>query len=114
MEIKRPGEPVGKTELDQIRDYVLYLKERLGETTARKFATDLEGYLIVDSFSKGLHEHIKLMEHAKIFTLTWNDLLKDARRSYKEYYRIIKGRAPSNDPRMEALREWDMSKKPRD
>jgi hypothetical protein len=108
VEIKRPGERMGTDELDQTRDYVLYLRRHIGQTSDPRYEIhDVEGYLIVDSVSDDLRELIGIMKGAKIFVIKWDDLLRSACHRYQQYYRIVKERAPSDDPRMEALRELE-------
>jgi hypothetical protein len=108
VEIKRPGERMGTDELDQTRDYVLYLRRHIGQTSDPRYEIhDVEGYLIVDSVSDDLRELIGIMKGANIFVIKWDDLLRSACHRYQQYYRIVKERAPSDDPRMEALRELE-------
>lgn len=103
VEVKRPSEPVGVKELDQIKDYVFYLQEHLSKTTDIRSSIDhVHGHLIGGYFTVNAR-YVEKMTSWDVFTATWDDLVRNARRSYRDYFDILRGRAPPDHPRMQAL-----------
>ncbi|MGI9077533.1 MAG: ATP-binding protein [Gemmatimonadaceae bacterium] len=106
VEVKRPDQLVGRKEFDQLRDYVLFLRQKLqGESTdpAHKRAL-VKGLLIADRVRQGDEGHGKTGQDAGVFDIrTWGNLLTTTEAMHKEFLDVVKMRAPSDDPRMKGL-----------
>ena len=106
VEAKRPGALVGRKEFDQVRDYVLFLRQKLqNESTdpATRRAT-VRGLLIADRVRTGDEGHGKAGQDADLFDIrTWDNLLATTETMHKEFLDVIKDRAPVDDPRMQDL-----------
>ncbi|MFH0802649.1 MAG: ATP-binding protein [bacterium] len=106
VEVKRPGNLVGRKEFDQLRDYILFLRRRLQEesTDPDHRRTLVRGLLIADRIRDNDKEHAKSHQDAGTFDIrTWSNLLTTTEALHKEFLDVIKLRAPVNDPRMQAL-----------
>jgi Histidine kinase-, DNA gyrase B-, and HSP90-like ATPase len=106
VEAKRPGDLVGRTEFDQLRDYVLFLRRKLQEesTDPAHKRTVVKGLLIADRVRPGDEGHAKTGQDAAVFDVrTWTNLLTTAEAMHKEFLDVVKKRAPSDDPRMKDL-----------
>lgn len=106
VETKRPGDIVGRVEFDQIRDYVLFLRRRLQDeaTNPADKRAVVQGLLIADRVRPGDEGHGKAGHDAGLFdTRTWGNLLTAAETMHKEFFDVVKMRAPSGDPRIEDL-----------
>jgi hypothetical protein len=106
VEAKRPGDLVGREELDQLRDYVAFLQRKLQEEStdpAHRRAT-VRGLLIYGRIRPGDEQHAKIHEKSGVFDLrTWDNLLSTAEAMHKDFLDVVKLRAPADDPRMQAL-----------
>jgi Histidine kinase-, DNA gyrase B-, and HSP90-like ATPase len=106
VEAKRPGDLVGRVEFDQLRDYVLFLRQKLQEesTDPAHKRTVVKGLLIADRVRQGDEGHRKTGQDSGVFDVrTWSNLLTTAETMHKEFLDVVKTRAPSDDPRMKAL-----------
>lgn len=113
IELKRPGEKIGGSELQQTFEYVYYLrdwvkkgnpKKLTGVTiTPRRIIGFLIGYDIKnDPIVRG---QIELYDKDGIHVCKWTDLLMAAREDHEKFLKIIKRRAPKDDPRILDLQE---------
>lgn len=110
IELKRPGDPAGIEEMDQIRDYVFYVRKRAKkEATAGCLKKEIiEGLLICGNPSDGTEEHIDGLRKTGINVWTWDYLLRTAETLHKDFLEVIKERAKEkspDDPRIKALEE---------
>ena len=48
---------------------------------------------------------IKRLERDGIFALKWNDVLRRTREDHEEFLKIVKAKAPKDDPRIVELEE---------
>jgi len=104
VELKRPGEVVGKEELDQIRDYVFFLREERDKSNYPETRVDrIGGILVYSDMGRGTSELIKSLEQSGIHVRTWMNLLETAERLHREFLDVVKGRAPADDPRIMEL-----------
>jgi len=106
VEAKRPDDLVGRTEFDQLRDYVLFLRRKLQEEStdpAHKRAL-VKGLLIGDRVRPGDEGHGRAGQDAGVFDIrTWQNLLTTTEAMHKEFLDVVKMRAPIDDPRMKEL-----------
>ena len=109
VEVKRPGLKIGVDELRQLEDYLIYLREKNAESnTDRAMTMKFTGVLIygsMDSAGQALAERMRKSGDALI--VTWDGLLTTAKRLHREFFDLMVSRAPSGDPRIEALNELD-------
>ena len=105
VEVKRPGAAVGREELDQIEDYVLFLRKRLQEDAdEQNRRVTVEGLLIADSVREDVKMHAQARQQSRVFDIrTWDNLLASTETLHEEFLDVVKERAPSDDPRMEDL-----------
>jgi histidine kinase/DNA gyrase B/HSP90-like ATPase len=100
VEVKRPSKPIGKKEVSQITDYVLYLREQApGRPGAPHF---YEGVLVGHHLTP---EGIRWRDFAAkdgILVRSWQELLDVAERIHREFLAIMKKRVP-DDARVQAL-----------
>ncbi|MCF6378162.1 ATP-binding protein [Nocardioides KLBMP 9356] len=105
VEVKRPGDRAGVTELRQLEDYLMYLRRRNDEVTGgRSKRHRISGVLIhsrMDEDGRELAE--RLAKGGDAIIVTWDSLLETARRLHGEFFDLMVSRAPSDDPRVEAL-----------
>jgi hypothetical protein len=113
IELKRPGELAGRQELSQIATYVDYLRTWASTTTTQGVLgqninpQDIRGYLIAYDYGTDstLTPEIKRLEKDGIFILKWDDVLRRTREEHAEYLKIVKAKAPKDDPRIKELEE---------
>jgi len=108
VEIKRPGDQVGKRELDKLNSYVYFLKNRLIEKRLDQEIkrTSVTGLLICEDVRD--QDRLYAQDMQKMGALrVWRfeDLLEATLAMHRDYLRTVKGRAPSNDPRIQELDE---------
>lgn len=105
VETKRPGALVGRDEFDKLRDYVLFLRQKLQEEAdVENRRTTVRGLLIADRIRPGDELHAKNYQDSGVFDIRkWNNLLTSARTLHDEFLNLMKERAPANDPRLESL-----------
>ena len=107
VETKRPGDLVGRKEFDQLRDYVLFLQEKLqSEADEANQRTTVGGLLIADRIRDGDKGHAQHHQRTGAFEIrSWNNLLTSAETLHRGFFDVVKERAPADDPRMKNLLE---------
>ena len=105
VETKRPGMTIGREEFDQLRDYVLFLKEKLQQNADEEHRrTTVRGLLIADDIRSADHMHAQTHQNAGTLDIrTWPNLLSSTETLHEEFLNAVKTRAPSDDPRMKSL-----------
>jgi len=104
VEVKRPGEEARREELRQLQDYVHYLRDREREQTdPHRSRRSVTGYLVCGSVVSEAGRLADEMAPHGVFVRTWRGLLDTARDGHREFLRVAKMRAPSEDPRIQAL-----------
>ena len=94
IEIKRPGDTAGKKELQQISDYVHFLREYSHNTTDPQNNIDVEGTLIASKIDSRQSEFVKTLRASRIYVMDWDTLLRRAKSLYKNYLDLIVQRNP--------------------
>ena len=113
IELKRPGESVGLEELDQIRNYVFYLREWLDTTNTEELigrnitGGDVKGYLLCYDIKSGpvVRRQQGALERDGIKVWKWYVVLMKTEDEHREFLDIVKSRAPEDDPRIKELEE---------
>ncbi|MXZ48965.1 MAG: hypothetical protein F4Z13_06960 [Candidatus Dadabacteria bacterium] len=106
IDVKRPGLLVGRDEFDQIRNYVLFLRRILQKqsTDSEHGRSLVKGLLIADRIREDDREHGQMGQDSGVFDIrTWQSLLMGAEAMHKEFFNVVKMRAPFDDPRMKEL-----------
>jgi len=112
VEVKRPGENIGKKEIRQVVDYVDYLKKNeKGTSDSERPKRMVQGYLIAGGINDDAVPERERAYGSGVFMRTWDALLKTAREAHKQYFDIVKRRAPKGDPRIVNLEEPNKKKK---
>jgi len=104
VELKRPGDTSGLKELGQLEGYVDYLTSREKENTDPHGLTrKVSGCLVYTKMLKGTEEKVDRLRRDGMYIVTWDKLLETTERLHREYLRIVKSRAPEDDPRVQQL-----------
>ena len=116
VEIKRPGDQVGKQELDKLNRYVYFLKNKLieGPLDSEKKRTSITGLLVCEDIRN--QDRLYAQDMQKMGALrVWRfeDLLEATLAMHRDYLQVVKDRASSSDPRIQALDEIGASLVPR-
>jgi len=112
IELKRPGDTAGTEEMDKIRDYVFYVRNRAKkEASAGSLKKEIvEGLLICGKVADGTEQHVEMLRLNGIRVWEWDYLLRTAETLHREFLDIVKDRArvkSPDDPRIKALEETD-------
>ena len=100
IEIKRPGERIGRKEIRQLEDYVDFLAKENRKITKKEDQKTFFGYLIGSEFSDDTAGLRDRAANAGITVTTWDALLRAAENAHRDFYKAMKQRAPKDDPRM--------------
>jgi hypothetical protein len=112
VEVKRPGDVVGKKELRQLTDYVDFLQKEEGQSTDPQHPRrTVCGYLVAHSVKPEATAERDRLEPHRIFVRPWEVLLRTARETHRHFMGVAKRRAPAEDPRIKALEVDDGSKR---
>ena len=86
IELKRPEVAIGKKELDQLRDYVVFIKEKL-KTSGQFSNTPVYGYLICEKIQKlaPIDTMIDDMKGSGRFVIKYTDLASYAEKLHAEF-----------------------------
>ncbi len=105
VELKHPGEVVGKTELDQLRDYVYFLREQLIDAPVdnEKKRTTVSGLFICREIRKCDRRYAEDMKGMEIKVWLYQDLLRSTLQMHRHLLTVVKDRAPADDPRIAEL-----------
>ncbi len=104
VEFIRPGLEIDKDHLDRINYYVMDIRSSLDKETSGTIKYLENAYLIADSKkdSELIHKRIKQLEGEGILVMTWNTLIEEALRQWKDYLGLLKQRHP-DDKRIQDL-----------
>ena len=116
VDLKRPTVKVGMKELQQIQEYVMFLREETKKTTQPELRIDHVGGMLIYSdiaTGSGVGTMIDSLAKEGVYIVRWRDLLRKTETLHKDFLDVIKGRAPAGDPRIEALEEVSTKKPPK-
>ncbi|WP_309892807.1 ATP-binding protein [Archangium sp.] len=103
VEVKRPGDLVGRTELRQVQDYVHYLQKYSAGSNEPGRTRIVEGVLVYSRLDEEAVTLKQSLAHEGIYVRSWDNLLQMAETLHREFLRVVKGRAPADDPRVKDL-----------
>lgn len=112
VEAKRPNALVGREEFNQLGDYVHYLRSQLIDAASPAHRRTLvKGLLIADRIRPGDEAHCREKETAGTFERrTWENLLHTTKSMHEDFLKVVKARAPADDPRIMQLDEAQAEK----
>jgi RecB family endonuclease NucS len=104
VEVKRPDFTASKRELHQLSDYVEWVRKKEGQTNdPERPARSVSGYLVAGRLHPDATGERDRLHTDQMFFRTWEQMLRTARESHRDFFDIVKKRAPKGDPRIEAL-----------
>jgi hypothetical protein len=105
LELMRPGKPEDYDHVSRLNRYVSRIKTHINdnETSIIFKGKSVYGLLIADEPSKdpSLGE-TKIAFKNNLESITWNGLFESVKANYREYYDLLKNKAPE-DPRLKGL-----------
>jgi hypothetical protein len=104
VEVKRPGLTIGATEVQQIIDYVTYLRSQAPTSGQARHPNFYEGVLVGHHVSPGGERWRDVAANSGVTVRPWSELLDVAERIHREFLEAVKQRAPE-DPRVQDLPE---------
>lgn len=101
IEIKRPSEKADVDDFAQLNKYMVLLNSYFDKHVSDRDKPKIDGLLVAGEL---LPEGRNAWESYKdIDFKSWPKLLERAKNMHNEYFKIVKSRAPEDDPRMEDL-----------
>lgn len=110
VEVKRPSKPIGKKEVQQLMDYVSFLRQHAPATEGRP--NYYSGILIGHHVTEQGRQWEPMAKSSDVLVRTWAELFDAAERIHKEFLAVVKQRAPENDPRLRTIEQVDEAEKP--
>ena len=107
VELKRPGELVGREELRQLEDYVDFFRGEQAGVTAPGERRQVIGFFVYGRMRPGSEELIARLTNSGIFIEPWEKLWQDAERLHRDYLDVMRSRADSEDSRIVGLDALD-------
>lgn len=91
VELKRPGHAVGKDDLEQLREYCLFMEENKGGTDSQYSLHKIFGYMICENEQKSKAYDIRRekLAEAGMFVLKYSELLSVARRINEDFLKKL-------------------------
>lgn len=112
VEVKRPGKKVSVTELQQIQGYVAFLREHSKKITQPELRTSsINGMLIYSDIADDTTSLRESLKNDGIYVMDWGSLLRRTKSLHEDFLKIVKNRAPANDPRITSLEDINGKKK---
>ncbi len=104
LEFMRPGLEIDHDHIDRIDTYVTELRIRLRKQTGSTIKRLDYAYIVADSNkdSELVSEKIREKAEKGIFFLTWEGLIQESIKQWKDYLEMLKARYPS-EPRIQNL-----------
>ena len=107
VELKRPGELVGRDELRQLEDYVDFFRNEQSGVTGPGERRQVIGFLVYGRMRPDNDELIARMMNSGMFIEPWDKLWQDAERLHRDYLEVMRSRANAEDSRIARLDEFD-------
>ena len=109
LELMRPGVPEDYDHVMRLNRYVTRIQSSVNENKAAENfgGKSVFGLLIADLPSKDSSlGDTKIALRNNLESITWNGLFNDVKANYKEYYELLRSKAPE-DPRLQGLVNLD-------
>jgi hypothetical protein len=101
VEVKRPSHTIAKKDVQQIIDYVSFLRQSAPGTAGSP--NIYSGILIGHHLSEDGRRWAGEAEKSDIRIRTWEELMDVAERIHKDFLAVVRKRAPEGDPRLLSL-----------
>jgi len=110
VEVKRPSHTIAKNDVQQIMDYVSFLRQSAPGPagTPNIYSGMLIGHHLSDDGRRWAGE----AEKSGILIRTWDELMDVAERIHKDFLAVVRQRAPEGDPRLQSLDQKPETLKP--
>ena len=112
VEVKRPQRMIPLREIQKFASYVDYLREHRDKTTKPGKQVRVSGMLIATGFGAGTGAEIERLANADMYVITWEQILLDAKSNHSDLFRVVRDRAPKEDPRIQALETIELEVEP--
>jgi RecB family endonuclease NucS len=106
VEVKRPGQPIGKREVEQILDYVRYLRQQAPTTGQERAPAYYEGVLVGHHLTEEGLGWAQLAAPNGVSVRPWNELFDVAERIHRVYLEVVTAKA-GDDVRVSGLGNLD-------
>lgn len=101
VELKRPGESVGREELYQLSGYVDALTDHLTNDPGQ--AWNVYGFLVYHEMKAEANNEVKRLKNAGMYIERWDMLWVNAERLHRDYYNVMRSRVDDDDIRVPPL-----------
>ena len=95
VELKRPGESVGREELSQLSGYVDALRRYV--TNDPKKQRIVYGFLVYHQMQDGAMGEIERLQKDGMYIERWDTIWADAKRLHQDYYEVMRSRVADDD-----------------
>jgi RecB family endonuclease NucS len=106
VEVKRPGQTIGKREVEQILDYVRYLRQQAPTTGQERAPAYYEGVLVGHHLSEEGLGWAQIAANSGVTVRPWNELFDVAERIHRVYLEVVTAKA-GDDVRVSGLADLD-------
>jgi len=106
VELKRPGDSVGRKELEQVTEYVYHLRDELqeGSTMTEHARPIVKGLLVADRVRQEADRWARTYQNDGVMDIrTWRNLLTTTETLHEDYLNAVTKRAPQDDPRIQDI-----------
>ena len=107
VELKRPGDIVGRDDLRQLEDYVDSLRQYQAGSSSPDRTQHIFGFFVYGRLRDDIGDQLVRLANDGIYVESWTKLWGDAERLHRDYLRVMKSRASPDDSRIVALDELD-------
>jgi len=97
VELKRPGHNLGVKDLDQLADYVAFVRHRLGNAPDGRAYRSAAGYILCEGIQDNYRVQARkeLLEKDRMYVKKYADLLATARRLHRAFEEKIRAKRES-------------------
>jgi RecB family endonuclease NucS len=107
LELKRPGRSGNRDHYRQLEDYVHFMRRYVERTTDPNLGQRVTGYLICSGLTPEARQLADTGAANRIYVVDWDRLVTRAYQLHREFFKVMAGRAPADDPAVEQLKRVD-------
>lgn len=107
VELKRPGEIVGREDLRQLEDYVDSLRQHQAGSSSPGSHQQIFGFFVYGRLRDDIGDQLGRLARDGIYVESWTKLWHDAERLHRDYLSVMRSRASADDSRIIALDRLD-------
>ena len=108
VELKRPGDIVGREELRQLEDYVDSLRQHQDGSSSPGSNRQIFGFFVYGRIRDDIGDLRARLAKDGIYVEPWTKLWQDAERLHRDYLNVMRSRASADDPRIVSLDRLDL------